>query len=109
MLRIKRSDVRRTILRAAAAPAILLLMLASNCSRPRVPAGRLPITLRIGLGLTAGAAGADRALDQAVRNIALEGLVSLRRDGRIVPRLAERWSLSEDGLSWSIHLRPAAA
>src|SRR5436309_4334367 len=109
MPRIRRSGFPLTVACVAAGTSVLLLMLASGCGRPTAPVNRLPVTLRIGLGLTAGATGVERALDQAVRNIALEGLASLRRDGRIVPRLAEQWSVSQDRLAWLIRLRPSAA
>src|SRR5438093_2258305 len=108
MLRIKRSRARQPIIRATAAAVILLLMLASACSRSKPATERLPITLRIGLGLTAGATGTQRALELVARNIALEGLVSLPRDGRAVPRLAESWSVSQDGLTWRLRLHPHA-
>lgn len=36
----------------------------------------------------------------------LEGLVSIAEDGQIVPFLAESWEISEDGLSYTFHLRP---
>jgi peptide/nickel transport system substrate-binding protein len=34
-----------------------------------------------------------------------EGLVRFDRDGAIVPALAERWETSEDGLTWTFHIR----
>jgi peptide/nickel transport system substrate-binding protein len=34
-----------------------------------------------------------------------EGLVRFNRNGEIVPALAERWDVSEDGLTWTFHLR----
>ncbi|GAB2651152.1 peptide ABC transporter substrate-binding protein [Arenimonas aestuarii] len=37
-----------------------------------------------------------------------EGLVAEDGAGRLVPGLAERWSVSEDGRTWSFHLRPDA-
>ena len=48
-------------------------------------------------------------IQQTARNIALEGLVGVRRDGRAVPVLAESWSVSDDGLVWHLRLHPAAA
>ena len=71
-----------------------------------VPPG--PATLRIGFGLTAGTSP-EIGIQQTARNIALEGLVGVRRDGRSVPVLAERWSVSDDGLVWRVHLRSSAA
>ena len=71
-----------------------------------VPPG--PATLRIGFGLTAGTSP-EIGIQQTARNIALEGLVGVRRDGRAVPVLAESWSVSDDGLVWHLRLHPAAA
>ncbi|WP_372803014.1 ABC transporter substrate-binding protein [Paracoccus seriniphilus] len=34
-----------------------------------------------------------------------EGLVAIGRDGRVVPQLATDWTISEDGLTYSFHLR----
>jgi peptide/nickel transport system substrate-binding protein len=42
----------------------------------------------------------------ALMNIALEGLIGFRRDGRPQSWLAEEWSSSPDGLRWRIRLRP---
>lgn len=36
----------------------------------------------------------------------LESLVSLDREGAVIPWLAESWSEAEDGLSWDVTLRP---
>src|SRR5262245_9969241 len=71
-----------------------------------VPPG--PSTLRIGFGLTAGTSP-EIGIQQTARNIALEGLVGVGRDGRPVPGLAESWSVSDDGLVWRLRLRAAAA
>lgn len=39
-------------------------------------------------------------------NNVYEGLVKFDRHGAIVPALAERWEISEDGLIWTFYLRP---
>jgi peptide/nickel transport system substrate-binding protein len=56
--------------------------------------------LTIGYGLTSG----DRT-EQAAQLMTQEGLVLLSADGRPVPWLAESWSVSDDGLKWTFHLR----
>jgi len=61
-------------------------------------------TLSIGYGENPAA-----GIQQTVRNIALEGLVRIDRNGRPSPWLAERWSVAPDGLTWRLHLRPGAS
>ncbi len=38
----------------------------------------------------------------------MEGLVKLDKDGKIAPGIAEKWDKSEDGKSWTFHLRKDA-
>jgi peptide/nickel transport system substrate-binding protein len=47
----------------------------------------------------------ERALEILVGFFADERLVALGRDGRPEPRLAERWEMSPDGLTWHFTLR----
>jgi peptide/nickel transport system substrate-binding protein len=47
-------------------------------------------------------------LRQFSSNFSLEGLVNLKEDGRPRPWLAEGWSLSSDGRSLAVRLRPNA-
>ncbi len=47
----------------------------------------------------------ERAVDIIVGLLADERLVGLTRDGRPEPRLAERWDVSPDGLTWRFTLR----
>ena len=37
-----------------------------------------------------------------------EGLTTEAPDGRIVPGVAQAWQVSDDGRSWTFHLRPDA-
>lgn len=53
-------------------------------------------------------AGAAQAIREVTYGNVFEGLVGLDRHGRIVPKLAEAWETSEDGLVFTFHLRPAA-
>jgi peptide/nickel transport system substrate-binding protein len=63
-------------------------------------------SIRIGIPQV-GASGAPlSAFAAAVRLMTAEGLTSTERDGRPVPRLAESWKESGDGLQWTISLRP---
>jgi peptide/nickel transport system substrate-binding protein len=49
---------------------------------------------------------ATRGIDTIVSLLGDERLVAVGRDGRPQPRLAERWDVSADGLSWRFFLRP---
>ena len=85
--------------------AAVCMLLAGGCAGAkrdeRTPA---VATLRIGFGLATGATTAI-GIQQAARNIALEGLVSVGRDGRTTASLAESWTPTPDRLAWRIHLR----
>lgn len=47
----------------------------------------------------------DRAITSVVRLLTTERLVAVSRDGRPQPRIAERWDVSLDGLTWRFTLR----
>ena len=49
--------------------------------------------------------GGESGLDVIVGLLADERLVGLTKDGRPEPRLAERWEVSPDGLTWRFTLR----
>lgn len=51
----------------------------------------------------------ERAVDILVGLLADERLVGLTRDGRPEPRLAERWDVSPDGLTWRFTLHRGLA
>ena len=83
--------------------ATVFLALA-GCAPSHDPAtSQRDATLSIGYG-----ENAEVGIQQAVRNIALEGLVRIDRDGRPKPWLAERWTVSADRLTWRLALRPGA-
>ncbi len=54
-----------------------------------------------GLDPTAGAAG---AIDQVVYANVFEGLTRFDATGAIIPALAEKWDISDDGLVYTFHL-----
>ncbi|PZU57183.1 MAG: ABC transporter substrate-binding protein [Sphingobium sp.] len=49
--------------------------------------------------------GAAVAVDQVTYHTIYEGLVTLAADGTVKPLLATRWTVSDDGLVYSFHLR----
>ena len=51
-------------------------------------------------------AGAAAAIAEVVLYNVFETLVHVGPKGALTPLLAERWSGSEDGLTWTFHLRP---
>lgn len=83
---------------------------AAACSRaPLTPARseNKPVTLTIGYPLISGQDSLN-GLQQAIRQLSFEGLVTISRDGRPQPRLAESWTASADGSSLTFHLRKNA-
>ncbi|AWK85927.1 ABC transporter substrate-binding protein [Azospirillum thermophilum] len=53
-------------------------------------------------------AGAAAAIKEVTYVNLFEPLARIDADGNVVPALAERWTVSEDGLTYSFHLRPGA-
>jgi ABC-type transport system substrate-binding protein len=66
-----------------------------------------PLTLIIGLPVQTGTDPLYGA-NQAARLASFEGLTTQSLDGRAIPRLAESWAESADGLAWTIRLRRSA-
>lgn len=67
--------------------------------------------------ITAVVASEPKTLDPSLNNAvdggdyllcAFEGLTTIGKDGNIVPGVAEKWDISEDGLTWTFHLRKDA-
>lgn len=50
-------------------------------------------------------ASTSQEIPRVVYHNVFEGLVRFDRDGEIVPALAESWSTSEDGLTWTFQIR----
>jgi peptide/nickel transport system substrate-binding protein len=65
------------------------------------------ITLTVGLPVQTGQDPLHGAI-QASRLVSREGLILPNRDGRAQPRLAESWTESPDGLTWTFKLRSNA-
>ncbi|HKB91015.1 MAG TPA: peptide ABC transporter substrate-binding protein [Opitutaceae bacterium] len=96
------------LVRWALAGYVLIFVLA-GCSRPKSSSKQI---LRVGVGTdlkdldpqTNSTAPAGPVL-----NALFEGLVSLDKDGlSIAPGVAEGWDISDDGLTYTFHLRPNA-
>ena len=103
MIRLNKALLRlRRQIEVAAVGALWVGLVA--CGRASLttadPSNR---TLSIGFGENAQA-----GIQQTVRNIALEGLVRIDRDGRPSPWLAERWVVAPDGMTLRLTLRPGA-
>ena len=100
-----------------------IVLLLAGCSRPN-PDGELPlrktapVTLPDGRSLLRRGNGAEpESLDphkaqsttssNVLRDL-YEGLISEAPNGDLIPGVAERWEISDDGLVYTFYLRPAA-
>lgn len=65
-------------------------------------------TFRIGIGIDMDTLDPVQQTTTTVQNVvdyAVEGLVTFDEDGKVLPKLAESWEFSEDGLILTMHLR----
>lgn len=84
-------------------PALLPLLALAACSGAKDAA--LPIVV-IGAPAEAFKPGARlSAAGELVRAATVEGLVAFDDQGRVVPALADRWIITDDGLSYIFRLR----
>jgi len=83
--------------------ATCLLVHSASCGK-RAPFVPRPLESTLVVGLGVGEVG----IQQAVRNIAVEGLIDFDQNARPRPWLAESWSPLSDGRGWRIKLRPDA-
>jgi peptide/nickel transport system substrate-binding protein len=95
----KRRHKTVPLYRARVLASTFLFMATVRCEStgPSKPGSTLS-TLRIGAGQV--------QIGQIAQNIALEGLVVLGEDGRPIPRVAQGWTVADDGLSIVVKLRP---
>ncbi|MBB4266664.1 ABC transporter substrate-binding protein [Roseospira visakhapatnamensis] len=95
--------------------ALVALVVAAACTvtatlaDPRPARAAPPDSIVLGMVLepphldpTAGAAG---AIDEVVYANVFEGLTRIAHDGTVLPGLAQRWDVSDDGLVYTFHLR----
>ena len=90
--------------------AISYLSLLGGCNNPSAVEATVeqqPVVLTIGYPHITGV-DPLHGLQQAARIISFEALATVGRDGRPQPKLASSWALSDDGLVWTIQLRPNA-
>ncbi len=94
-------------------PATLTLLLAAAlglaaCAAPATPAGEAPVVVRVGW------AGSPDTLNPgtgvlveayATYELIYDSMVGLDLDGSFYPELAESWTTSPDGLTWTFRLR----
>ena len=111
MLRCKEDGYKRrheSTPHAALVSVLLSLFSLSGCSQPSPPPP-IPanVTLTIGYSHMTGE-GQLHGIQQGSRLISREGLTLPNRDGRALPRLAESWTESVDGLIWTFKLRANA-
>ncbi|KAA5604992.1 ABC transporter substrate-binding protein [Roseospira marina] len=93
----------------AAFPVLAAVLAAAISSWPLTARAAPPDSLVMGMVLepphldpTAGAAG---AIDEVVYANVFEGLTRIGPDGAVRPGLAERWNVSDDGLTYTFRLR----
>lgn len=90
--------------------ALLAVLLAAATATAQTPEPRYGGTLRV--AITAEPPGLDPTIStsQEIARIVYanvhQGLVRIDREGRIVPALAESWTVSPDGTVYTFHLRP---
>src|SRR5690606_5437597 len=106
---VARGDMRFRGISCAALAAILVALAASGCGEAGRPAD--------GAVLDRGLGGEPESLDphrsrslQAnhVQRDLGEGLTGYSASGELEPRAAARWEISEDGRTYTFHLRPEA-
>lgn len=106
-------------LQAALLAGFAALLVACGQQAGERPGGSLPagvVASRIESGhlrrhISSSPATLDPALVQDVMGMAVdsdlfEGLVRQGPAGELLPGMAERWEVSDDGLTWLFHLRP---
>jgi ABC-type transport system substrate-binding protein len=104
-------DVVRPVVRTAVA-CLLAIGLTMSCGPSTAdppaspPAARAAApTLTVAYAEPQAREVVERGIDRIVNLLSSERLVTIRRDGRPQPRLAERWQVSPDGLTWRLTLR----
>jgi len=97
-MRLRMKDYLRTV--TIALISLFLISVAAACAKTgdQAPAARKEKVLR--LGAVKDFKGATEG-----KNLIFERLVGVDREGNPVPQLAESWDVSEDGKTYTFHLR----
>lgn len=94
---------RRTSTRLRCGVVLLSAALVIGCTGAANKASSDQAVLTI--GVAQAIAGAVPTLQNLASNLSSEGLTQLSPDGRALPKLAESWSWSNDGLTLQVNLR----
>jgi peptide/nickel transport system substrate-binding protein len=109
---MRRNGENRLVRRTSVVLAVAFFVLVSACTgrdaEVRSSSTTAEVTLRVGFPL-GDVENPQAGIQQAAANIALEGLVEFDRDGRPRQALAEKWWMSEDGLTWRVWVQQDAA
>ncbi|NYD67692.1 ABC transporter substrate-binding protein [Agromyces atrinae] len=108
-----RDQVSRPAVRVTLAALLTLAVAAGGaaCATSDVASTEQAAVYRMPITDPASEIDPLTAADQsamAITGLVTEPLVSLTRDGELMPRLAVDWTASDDGLVWTIELRPDA-
>jgi len=90
----------------------LFAVVASGCGAAATPSAEEPSVVRVGWAGSPDTLNPATALlveAYSIFDLAYSSMVSLDLDGSTYrPELAESWDVSDDGLTWTFHLRPGA-
>ena len=93
------------MLRAAKVLAAALVLLAAPVAMADAPQSRIVIGVPLEPPHLDPTTGAAAAVDEITYANIFEGLTRLTPNGTVAPQLADSWSASPDGLSWTFHLK----
>ncbi len=108
-------DIRWQLLLAAVGLAVVMALMsfqvqsAALCTTSVPASGGALVEGLVGRPLTINPLLSDGyPVDRELVNLVFDGLLALDEHGELVPGLAEAWSMSDDGLTVEVRLRPGA-